>query len=138
MRISDWSSDVCSSDLSVRDNLLYGRPDASEEEMREAARQADADGFIHELVDSHGRRSYDAHVGERGVKLSGGQRQRVAIARVLLKNAPILVLDEATSALASEVEAVIQENLYRLMRGQPMTPTPPPPPTPPAARRAGT
>src|SRR3546814_10306220 len=84
MRISDWSSDVCSSDLqdtsllhrSVRDNLLYGRPDASEEEMREAARQANADGFIAELVDSHGRRGYDAHVGERGVKLSGGQRQR--------------------------------------------------------------
>src|SRR3546814_7848661 len=103
---------------SVRDNLLYGRPDASEEEMREAARQANADGFIAELVDSHGRRGYDAHVGERGVKLSGGQRQRIAIARVLLKNAPILVLDEATPALDSEVEAVNQENLYRLMRGK--------------------
>ena len=103
---------------SVRDNILYGRPDASEEEMREAARQADAEGFIHALVDSHGRHGYDAQVGERGVKLSGGQRQRIAIARVLLKNAPILVLDEATSALDSEVEAVIQENLYRLMRGK--------------------
>ncbi|HZW17242.1 MAG TPA: ABC transporter ATP-binding protein [Luteimonas sp.] len=103
---------------SVRENILYGRPDAGEEEMREAARQANADGFIDELVDSHGRRGYDAQVGERGVKLSGGQRQRIAIARVLLKNAPILVLDEATSALDSEVEAVIQENLYRLMRGK--------------------
>jgi ATP-binding cassette subfamily B multidrug efflux pump len=103
---------------SVRENLLYGRPDASEEEMREAARQANADGFIAELVDAQGRRGYDAQVGERGVKLSGGQRQRIAIARVLLKNAPILVLDEATSALDSEVEAVIQENLYRLMQGK--------------------
>src|SRR3546814_3563105 len=92
---------------SGRDNLLYGRPDASEEEMREAARQAKADGFIAELVDYHGRRGYDAHVGERGVKLSGGQRQRIAIARVLLKNAPILVLDEATSEMDSEVEAEI-------------------------------
>ncbi|MFT3897337.1 MAG: ABC transporter ATP-binding protein [Thermomonas sp.] len=103
---------------SVRENILYGRPDASEEDMIEAARQANADGFIAELVDSHGRRGYDAQVGERGVKLSGGQRQRIAIARVLLKNAPILVLDEATSALDSEVEAVIQENLSRLMQGK--------------------
>src|SRR3546814_3676613 len=95
---------------SVRDNLLYGRPDASEEEMREAARQANADGFIAELVDSHGRRGYDAHVGERGVKLSGGQRQRIAIARVLLKNAPILRSEEKTSELGRDVEAVIQEN----------------------------
>jgi ATP-binding cassette subfamily B multidrug efflux pump len=102
----------------VRDNILYGRPDASEAEMVEAARQANADGFIQELVDGKGRRGYDAQVGERGVKLSGGQRQRIAIARVLLKNAPILVLDEATSALDSEVEAVIQENLYRLMQGK--------------------
>ena len=103
---------------SVRENILYGRPDASDEEMLEAARQANADGFIAELVDSQGRRGFDAQVGERGVKLSGGQRQRIAIARVLLKNAPILVLDEATSALDSEVEAVIQENLYRLMQGK--------------------
>ncbi|HRO26797.1 MAG TPA: ABC transporter ATP-binding protein [Luteimonas sp.] len=103
---------------SVRDNILYGRPDASEAEMVEAARQARAHEFILELSDSAGRRGYDAHVGERGVKLSGGQRQRIAIARVLLKNAPILVLDEATSALDSEVEAVIQENLYRLMEGK--------------------
>ena len=103
---------------SVRENILYGRPDASEAEMIESARQANADGFIAELVDSKGRRGYDALVGERGVKLSGGQRQRIAIARVLLKNAPILVLDEATSALDSEVEAVIQENLNTLMQGK--------------------
>jgi len=103
---------------SVRENILYGRPDATEEEMVEAARQANAHDFIMELVDAKGRRGYDAQVGERGVKLSGGQRQRIAIARVLLKNAPILVLDEATSALDSEVEAVIQENLYRLMQGK--------------------
>ncbi|WP_173427211.1 ABC transporter ATP-binding protein [Pseudoxanthomonas suwonensis] len=103
---------------SVRDNILYGRPDATEAELVEAARQANADGFIQELVDAKDRRGYDAQVGERGVKLSGGQRQRIAIARVLLKNAPILVLDEATSALDSEVEAVIQENLYRLMEGK--------------------
>jgi ATP-binding cassette subfamily B multidrug efflux pump len=103
---------------SVRENILYGRPDATEAEMVEAARQANAEAFIHALVDSTGKRGYDAQVGERGVKLSGGQRQRIAIARVLLKNAPILVLDEATSALDSEVEAVIQENLYRLMQGK--------------------
>ena len=103
---------------SVRENIMYGRPDATEEEMVEAARQANAHDFIMELVDAKGRRGYDAQVGERGVKLSGGQRQRIAIARVLLKNAPILVLDEATSALDSEVEAVIQENLYRLMQGK--------------------
>ena len=103
---------------SVGENILYGRPDASHAELLEAARQANADGFIAELVDSHGRLGFDAQVGERGVKLSGGQRQRIAIARVLLKNAPILVLDEATSALDSEVEAVIQENLYRLMAGK--------------------
>jgi ATP-binding cassette, subfamily B, multidrug efflux pump len=101
---------------SVRDNILYGRPDASEADLRDAIQQANADAFIAELVDSHGQRALDAQVGERGVKLSGGQRQRIAIARVLLKNAPILVLDEATSALDSEVEAVIQENLYRLMQ----------------------
>ena len=103
---------------SVRENILYGRPDAGEDEMLDAARQANADGFIAELVDGKGKRGFDAQVGERGVKLSGGQRQRIAIARVLLKNAPILVLDEATSALDSEVEAVIQENLYRLMQGK--------------------
>jgi ATP-binding cassette subfamily B multidrug efflux pump len=100
---------------SVRDNLLYGRPDASDEEMRQAVHQAKAEEFIGELEDHKGRRGYDAHVGERGAKLSGGQRQRIAIARVLLKNAPILILDEATSALDSEVEAAIQENLNELM-----------------------
>jgi ATP-binding cassette, subfamily B, multidrug efflux pump len=103
---------------SVRDNLLYGRPDATEEMMREAARRAETLDFIAGLSDPEGRKGFDAHVGERGVKLSGGQRQRVAIARVMLKDAPILILDEATSALDSEVEAAIQENLYRLMEGK--------------------
>jgi ATP-binding cassette subfamily B multidrug efflux pump len=103
---------------SVRDNILYGRPDASEEMMRAAAEQAEAIGFIPGLTDAKGRTGFDAHVGERGVKLSGGQRQRIAIARVLLKNAPILVLDEATSALDSEVEAAIQEQLVSLMDGK--------------------
>ena len=103
---------------SVRDNILYGRPHASDEEMICAARRAEADGFIAGLGDARGRRGYDAHVGERGVKLSGGQRQRVAIARVMLKDAPILLLDEATSALDSEVEAAIQASLYRLMEGK--------------------
>ena len=103
---------------SVRDNLLYGKPGATEEEMIEAARQAEAHEFILGLSDAEGRRGYDAHVGERGVKLSGGQRQRIAIARVLLKDAPILIMDEATSALDSEVEAIIQANLSRLMKGK--------------------
>jgi ATP-binding cassette subfamily B multidrug efflux pump len=103
---------------SVRDNILYGRPDASEEALHTAARRARAEEFIGSLTDAHGRRGYDAHVGERGVKLSGGQRQRVAIARVMLKDAPILLLDEATSALDSEVEAAIQETLTLLMRGK--------------------
>jgi ATP-binding cassette subfamily B multidrug efflux pump len=103
---------------SIRDNILYGRPGASEQEMIDAARQARADEFIPELSDAKGRRGYDAHVGERGIKLSGGQRQRIAIARVLLKDAPILIMDEATSALDSEVEAAIRENLYRLMHGK--------------------
>ena len=100
---------------SVRDNIRYGRPDASDTAVRAAARQAAADAFIEGLSDPRGRTGYDAHVGERGVKLSGGQRQRIAIARVLLKDAPILVLDEATSALDSEIEAVIQEQLETLM-----------------------
>ncbi len=103
---------------SVRDNILYGRPDASEAMVAEAAGRASASGFIATLIDAKGRSGYDAHVGERGVKLSGGQRQRIAIARVMLKDAPILILDEATSALDSEVEAAIQENLYRLMAGK--------------------
>jgi ATP-binding cassette subfamily B multidrug efflux pump len=103
---------------SVRDNIAYGRPDATEAEIVAAARLAEADDFIGTLADAKGRTGYDAHVGERGVKLSGGQRQRVAIARVLLKNAPILVLDEATSALDSEVEAAIQGQLQLLMRNK--------------------
>ena len=103
---------------SVRANILYGRPRASEEEMIAAARRAEAHEFILGLEDPRGRRGYEAHVGERGVKLSGGQRQRVAIARVMLKDAPILVLDEATSALDSEVEAAIQDTLYGMMEGK--------------------
>lgn len=103
---------------SVRDNLLYGRPDASEAEMVEAAQKARAHDFILDLQDPQGRTGYDAHVGERGVKLSGGQRQRVTLARVILKDAPILILDEATSALDSEVEAEIQETLYGMMQGK--------------------
>ena len=103
---------------SVRDNIAYGRPGASEEELVEAARRAQAHGFIQGLTDPQGRRGFDAHVGERGVKLSGGQRQRVAIARVMLKDAPILLLDEATSALDSEVEAAIQASLHDLMQGK--------------------
>ena len=103
---------------SVRDNIVYGRPGASDEQMIAAARRAEAHEFILGLSDPKGRQGYDAHVGERGVKLSGGQRQRVAIARVMLKDAPILLLDEATSALDSEVEAAIQQSLYRLMEGK--------------------
>ena len=103
---------------SVRENILYGRPDATEAEMVEAARRAEAHDFILDLEDPQGRRGYDAHVGERGVKLSGGQRQRIALARVILKDAPILVLDEATSALDSEVEAEIQDTLYGVMEGK--------------------
>ena len=103
---------------SIRDNLLYGRPDASEAQVSEAVRKARADEFIPQLSDGEGRRGYDALVGERGVKLSGGQRQRIAIARVLLKDAPILVLDEATSALDSEAEAAIQDSLDILMQGK--------------------
>jgi ATP-binding cassette subfamily B multidrug efflux pump len=103
---------------SVRENILYGRPDAGEADLHEAARLAEAEDFIATLVDPKGNRGYDAQVGERGVKLSGGQRQRIAIARVLLKNAPILVLDEATSALDSEVEAAIQGQLQLLMRNK--------------------
>ena len=103
---------------SVAENIRYGRRDATMEEIVAAAKRAEAHDFILDLEDMNGRRGYDAHVGERGVKLSGGQRQRIAIARVLLKDAPVLVLDEATSALDSEVEAAIQQNLYRLMEGK--------------------
>lgn len=103
---------------SVRENVLYGRPDASEAELLAALKMAEADTFIHDLTDPMGNKGLEAMVGERGVKLSGGQRQRIAIARVLLKNAPILLLDEATSALDSEVEAAIQSSLYQLMEGK--------------------
>ncbi|WP_299844596.1 ABC transporter ATP-binding protein [uncultured Paracoccus sp.] len=103
---------------SVRENIAYGRPDAAEDEIWSAARMAEAQDFIPDLADSKGRQGLDAHVGERGVKLSGGQRQRIAIARVALKDAPILVLDEATSALDSEVEAAIQSRLEVLMQGK--------------------
>ncbi len=103
---------------SIRDNLLYGRPDASEDDLIAAARQAQAHDFIADLVDPKGGSGYDSQVGERGVKLSGGQRQRIALARVILKNAPILLLDEATSALDSEVEAAIQDTLYGMMEGK--------------------
>jgi len=103
---------------SVRDNIVYGRPDASDAEMVAAAKRAEAHEFIVGLGDARGRTDYEAHVGERGVKLSGGQRQRIAIARVMLKDAPILLLDEATSALDSEIEAAIQASLYRLMEGK--------------------
>ena len=103
---------------SVRDNIAYGRPDATDDQIIAAAKKANAHEFILGLEDSDGNKAYDAQVGERGVKLSGGQRQRVAIARVFLKDAPILVLDEATSALDSEVEAVIQEQLFNLMEGK--------------------
>ncbi|MEM6938633.1 MAG: ABC transporter ATP-binding protein [Pseudomonadota bacterium] len=103
---------------SVRENILYGRPDASEADMIAAAKQAQAHEFIVDLSDAEGRQGYDARVGERGVKLSGGQRQRITLARVILKDAPILLLDEATSALDSEVEAAIQETLYGMMAGK--------------------
>ena len=103
---------------SIRENIVFGRPDADDAEILEAARRAEALDFIKDLYDQRGRKGLDAHVGDRGVKLSGGQRQRIAIARVMLKNAPILVLDEATSALDSEVEAAIQENLDELMEGK--------------------
>lgn len=103
---------------SIRDNVLFGRPDASDAQLLSAAQKAQADGFIDSLVDQRGRKGFDAHVGERGVKLSGGQRQRIAIARVMLKDAPILILDEATSALDSEVEAAIQASLDGLMQGK--------------------
>jgi ATP-binding cassette, subfamily B, bacterial len=103
---------------SARDNIAYGRPDATEDEIIAAARAAEADTFISQMIDHNGRRAYDAYLGERGVKLSGGQRQRIALARAFLKDAPILVLDEATSALDSEVEASIQDALSRVMVGK--------------------
>ena len=112
------AQDVSLLHRSVGDNIRYGRPEASAREVEDVARMAAADTFITELSDSDGRKGYDAYVGDRGIKLSGGQRQRVAIARVLLKNAPILILDEATSALDSESEAAIQEKLDLVMQGK--------------------
>jgi ATP-binding cassette subfamily B multidrug efflux pump len=117
-RISMVTQDTSLLHRSIRDNIRYGRPDASDAEIWRAAERAHALEFIEGLEDWHGRRDFDAHVGERGVKLSGGQRQRIALARVILKDAPILVLDEATSALDSEVEAAIQEQLDALMQGR--------------------
>ncbi len=117
-RIGMVSQDASLLHRSVRDNILYGRPDADEAEVIAAAKRAEAHEFIETLKDPEGRPGYDAQVGERGVKLSGGQRQRVALARVILKDAPILVLDEATSALDSEVEAAIQDTLYGVMEGK--------------------
>jgi ATP-binding cassette subfamily B protein/ATP-binding cassette subfamily B multidrug efflux pump len=103
---------------SLAENIAYAKPDASREEIEEAARQAKAFEFIQDARDPKGRRGFEAHVGERGIKLSGGQRQRIAIARVMLKDAPVLILDEATSALDSEIEAAIQDNLAKLMDGK--------------------
>ena len=117
-RIGMVTQDTSLLHRSVADNIAYGRPDASAAAIRAAAERAEAHDFIQTLGDPNGRRGYEAHVGERGVKLSGGQRQRIAIARVMLKDAPILLLDEATSALDSEVEAAIQASLYRLMEGK--------------------
>jgi len=117
-QISVVTQDTSLLHRSIRANIRYGCPDAGEEDVLRAAKLAHAHDFILELEDWHGRRGYDAHVGERGVKLSGGQRQRVAIARVILKDAPILVFDEATSALDSEVEAAIQSSLGTLMQGK--------------------
>lgn len=116
--ISMVTQDTSLMHRSVRDNIMYGKMDATEEQMISAAKQAEAHEFILNLSDAKGRTGYDAHVGERGVKLSGGQRQRIAIARVMLKDAPILILDEATSALDSEVEAAIQEGLSKIMESK--------------------
>jgi ATP-binding cassette subfamily B multidrug efflux pump len=116
--ISMVTQDTSLMHRSVRDNIMYGRVNATEEQMIFAAKQAEAHEFIQSLTDAKGRQGYDAHVGERGVKLSGGQRQRIALARVMLKDAPILILDEATSALDSEVEAAIQEGLIQIMQNK--------------------
>ena len=117
-QISVVTQDTSLLHRSICDNIRYGRPESSDAEVIAAAKLAHADEFIRDLVDWKERRGYDAQVGERGVKLSGGQRQRIAIARVILRNAPILVLDEATSALDSEVEAAIQSSLDTLMAGK--------------------
>ena len=110
------TQDTAMFNRTARENILYGRPEATEDQMIAAARAAEAHDFILSLRDAQGRKGYDAYLGERGVKLSGGQRQRIALARAFLKDAPILVLDEATSALDSEVEASIQDALKRIMR----------------------
>ena len=112
------AQDVALLHRSVGDNIRYGRPEATQDEIEQAAKTARADAFIADLADGEGRKGYDSFVGDRGIKLSGGQRQRVAIARVLLKNAPILVLDEATSALDSESEAAIEDKLNLVMKGK--------------------
>jgi len=112
------TQDTAMFNRSARDNIRYGRPDASEAEVEAAARAAEAHDFILALTDNAGRKGYDAQLGERGVRLSGGQRQRIALARAFLKDAPILVLDEATSALDSEVEASIQSTLAEVMAGK--------------------
>jgi ATP-binding cassette, subfamily B, multidrug efflux pump len=117
-QISVVTQDTSLLHRSISANIGYGRPDATDAEIARAAKLAHADEFIPDLEDWHGRRGYDAHVGERGIKLSGGQRQRIAIARVILKDAPILVFDEATSALDSEVESAIQASLGTLMEGK--------------------
>jgi ATP-binding cassette, subfamily B, bacterial len=117
-QIAMVTQDTAMFNRSARENILYGRPDATEDDMFDAAKRAEAHDFILDLKDFAGRRGYEAHLGERGVKLSGGQRQRIALARAILKDAPILVLDEATSALDSEVEAAIQTALERVMEGK--------------------
>ena len=117
-RIAMVTQDTSLLHRSIRDNILYGRPEAGEDEVWEAARKVRADEFIPDLANQLGRRGMDAHVGERGVRLSGGQRQRVALARAILKDSPILIMDEATSALDSEIEAAIQDSLEELMRGK--------------------
>jgi ATP-binding cassette subfamily B protein len=117
-KISMVTQETAMFNRSARDNILYGRPDATEDEMIDAAKRAEAHEFILNLQDHRGRTGYEAHLGERGVKLSGGQRQRIALARSILKDAPILVLDEATSALDSEVEAEIQSALQTVMQGK--------------------
>ncbi|MEO1459343.1 MAG: ATP-binding cassette domain-containing protein, partial [Pseudomonadota bacterium] len=117
-RIAMVTQDTALLHRTIRDNIRYGRPDATDDEIWEAARKVAADGFIDSLADQEGRKGLDAYVGERGVRLSGGQRQRIALARAVLKDAPILILDEATSALDSEVEAAIQQSLEDLMQGR--------------------
>ena len=117
-QISMVTQETAMFNRSARENIMYGRPDAREDEMIDAAKRAEAHEFILGLRDHAGRTGYDAHLGERGVKLSGGQRQRIALARAILKDAPILVLDEATSALDSEVESLIQNALQNVMEGK--------------------